>query len=157
MEANWRSSPTSTTLAPARSAWARRGASFRVATMAASSTTSTVRPSSSVRPLARSRSSRSMVRASVKPSSARPTLAVQDLADHLWADDGAALLRPHNRAAHQLPLKCQQLRRRVAVDAQPPVMGYSDGSLGQEPVGSLLNLGERFLHARSDREALGQG
>ena len=195
MEANWRSSPTSTTLAPARSACPSRGASLRVPTMAASSTTSTVRPSSSVRPRLEVEQ-QPVDRAGVgeafvgqpdggdpgrggaedlvavqlerlpgqpqRPGLARPGppdhhrhpgaalgevadhgrlvlpgggVAVQDLADNLRPDDGAALAGPAGGAVDQLPLKCQQLRRREPVHPQAPVVADPDGPLGQEPVG----------------------
>ncbi|HEX8134399.1 MAG TPA: hypothetical protein VF880_13340, partial [Actinomycetes bacterium] len=49
-------------------------------------------------------------------------MPVQDLTDHLGADDGAALAGPLGGAVHQLPLKSQQLRRRVALDPEPAVM-----------------------------------
>jgi hypothetical protein len=54
----------------------KEGSELLVVTMAASSTTSTVRSSNSVLRCWRSSSSRSTVRASVKPSSARATVAI---------------------------------------------------------------------------------
>ena len=60
---------------------------------------------------------------------------VQDLADHLGPDDGAALVGPPGGAVDQVPLKGQQLRRREPVDPQPAVVADPDGPLGQEPVG----------------------
>ena len=50
-------------------------------------------------------------------------VAVQDLADHLGPDDGAALAGPAGGAVDQLPLKGQQLRRREPVDPQAAVAG----------------------------------
>ena len=74
-------------------------------------------------------------------------VAVQDLADQLGPDDGAALAGPAGGAVDQLPLKGQQLRRREPVHPQAPVAGDPDGPLVQEPVGRRLGLGERLLRA----------
>jgi hypothetical protein len=82
---------------------------------------------------------------------------VQDLADHLRPDDRAALTGPAGGAVDQLPLQGQQLRGREPVNPEPPVVADPDGPLLEEPVGPLLGLGERFLRARGDGQALGQG
>jgi hypothetical protein len=84
-------------------------------------------------------------------------MPVEDLTDHLGAHHGAALVRPAGGAVDQMPLQGQQLRGRVAVDAQPTVAADPDRPLGQEPVGRLLNLGQRLVSGGGDREALGQG
>jgi hypothetical protein len=81
---------------------------------------------------------------------------VEDLADQLRAHHRAALIRSGDGAVHQLPLKCQQLRRRVAVDPEPPVTGDPHRSLLDEPVGGLLGLSERLFSGARDREALGE-
>jgi hypothetical protein len=83
-------------------------------------------------------------------------VAVEDLADDLGAHHGAALARPLGGAVHKLPFEGQQLRRGELVDPEPAIMGDPHGPLGQEPVGGLLGLGERFLGARGDGEALGE-
>jgi hypothetical protein len=44
-------------------------------------------------------------------------VAVEDLADQLGPDHGATLVGPPGGAVDQVPLKCQQLRGRVAVQA----------------------------------------
>ena len=45
----------------------------------------------------------------------------------------------------QLALEGQQLRGRVAVDAQPAVAAHPHRPLGQEPLSGRLDLGERPL------------
>ena len=75
-------------------------------------------------------------------------VAVQDLADQLRPDDGAALAGPAGGAVDQLPLKGQQLRGREPVNPQAAVVANPDGPLGQEPVGGRLGLGERLLAPR---------
>ena len=84
-------------------------------------------------------------------------VAVQDLADHFRPDHGAALIRPCSGAVDQLPFQGQQLRRREPLNPQAPVMSNPDRPLLEEPVGRRLNLAERLLRARGDRQALGQG
>ena len=66
---SWQGSPTSTTLVPAASAWARSRASLRVPTIAASSTTSTVVSSSAVLRRSMPARRRSMVAAGMPASS----------------------------------------------------------------------------------------
>jgi hypothetical protein len=67
-------------------------------------------------------------------------VAVQDLADNLRPDDGAALACPAGRAVDQLTLQGQQLRRREPLHAQPAVVADPDGPLLEEPVGGVLGL-----------------
>jgi hypothetical protein len=84
-------------------------------------------------------------------------VAVQDLADDLRLDDGAALVGPPGGAVDELALQGQQLRGRVAVDAKAAVARDLDGPLLEEPVGRRLDLSERLLRAWRDGQALGQG
>jgi hypothetical protein len=84
-------------------------------------------------------------------------VAVQDLPENLRPDDGAVLACPAGRAVHELALQGQQLRCRVAVDAQPPVAADPHRPFIEKPVGRRLNLVQRFLRGAGDREALGQG
>jgi hypothetical protein len=83
-------------------------------------------------------------------------MAVEDLADQLGAHHRAALVGALGGGVHELPFQCQQLRRRVALDAEPPITGDPDCSLSEEPVGGLLGLGERRLSVRRDRQSLGE-
>ena len=83
-------------------------------------------------------------------------MPVQDLADDLGTHQGAALASALGGAVHELPLQRQQLRRGVPLDAQPAITSDPDGLLLEEPVGGRLGLGERFLSAWGDREALGE-
>ena len=86
---SWHGSPTSTTLAPACSAWARSRASLRVPTMAASSTTTTLRASRPGRPgRLRSARNRSIVEDGMPASSWR-CLAARAASEHpmtRWPD-----------------------------------------------------------------------
>ena len=68
-------------------------------------------------------------------------VAVQDLADDLRPHHGAALIRPAGGAVDQLPLKCQQLRRREPVHPQAAVVADPHGPLLEEPVGRLPRPG----------------
>jgi hypothetical protein len=74
-------------------------------------------------------------------------VAVQDLADELGTQDGAALVCPLGGAVHELPLKSQQLQRREPVHPQAAVVGDPHSALLQEPVGGRLGLAERLLRS----------
>ena len=72
-------------------------------------------------------------------------MPIQDLPDHLRTDLRAPLTGPLGRVGDELALKGQQLRGRVAINAQAPVAGHPNRPFLEEPVGHLLNLSECFL------------
>src|SRR6266536_3161477 len=194
IEANCRSSPTGTTLAPARRAWSSSGASLRVPTMPASSITSTVRAAlvveahggdpggggaddlvavqlerltgqpqrprlAGARAAHHQRDARAGLahvahhRLLVRPAGG---VALQHLPHRRRAHDPAAVLVALDRGADQAPLEGEQLRRRVALHAEPLVARDRHGTLVKEPVGDLLELRHALLNRPGDGEPLGE-
>ncbi len=83
-------------------------------------------------------------------------MAVEDGADDVGADLGAALLAALGGGGDQLPLALEQLRGRVALHPHPPVPADHDRPLTEEPLGERLRLGERLVSGGRDRQALGE-
>jgi hypothetical protein len=83
-------------------------------------------------------------------------MLVQDMADDLWADLGAARIPPLGRGGDHVPLTLQQFRGRVPLKPQPPITADPQRPLSKEPVGKLFRLGERRFRAHCHRQPLGE-
>jgi integrase len=78
-------------------------------------------------------------------------VAVQELADQVGTDRGAALICPTGGALDQLTLKGQQLRGRVAVDAKTAITADPQGLPAERQVWTPEQLRAFLSHVSDDR------